>query len=301
MKKILIFIIVIIGSVLIAPPLFACTSFAVYGNSVFYGMNFDYFHVPLKFIMDTHGSIRAFHLAFNVKFQGMNIFAKTGGMNSNGLFGACQGLLPFIETPSPMGKDEVFIAIFYESFASLDKAQEVENLLAGRRLLNLPGLSNHNLYADTSGNAMIIEPGEDENHITRIENNFMVMTNFPVHELKDKKYSDAKGFGADRYKIAYEYLKDNSDNFSVDKGFELLQKAINKDPGFATSCSMIFNPDKNEIFIAVSGDFNKIWKVSLRESVIETYSGFNRSVKYPLDSNGLMALEISTKTLNDTV
>lgn len=301
MKIFLVFITVFTGWVLMASPAFACTSFAVYGNNVFYGMNFDYFLVPLKFFIDTHGSIKTFHLAFNVKYRGMDIFAKTGGMNSNGLFGACQGLLPFIETPSSTGKDEVFIALFYESFASLNKVQEVEHLLGSKRLLNLPGLSNHNFYADTSGNAMIIEPGEDENHIAKIEGNFMVMTNFPLRELKNKTYKEAKGFGSDRYKIAYEYLKNNSDNFSVDKGFELLRKTINKDPGFATSCSMVFDPGKNEIFIAIAGDFNKIWKVSLEESSIETFSGFNTAIKKPLNSNGLLALDVFTKTINDTV
>ena len=285
-----------------ASPVFACTSFAVYGNNIFYGMNFDYFLVPLKFIIDTHGSIKTFHLALLCQVFRYGYFRQTlAGMNSNGLFGTCQGLLPFIETPSSPGKDEVFIALFYESFSSLNNVQEVENLLGNRRLLNMSGFSNHNFYADTSSNAMIIEPGENENHIIKIEDNFMVMTNFPVHELKNKTYTEAKGFGADRYKIAYEYLKNNSDNFSVDKGFELLQKAVNKDPEFATSCSMIFDPSEKEIFVAIAGDFNKIWKVSLKESSIETFSGFNTSIKRPLDFNGLMALEVSTKTLNDTV
>jgi hypothetical protein len=301
MKRMYIFLIICIGSIFIASPLFACTTFAVFGNQVLYGMNFDYFLVPLKFIIDTHGSIKTFHLAFNVKLPGMDFFAKTGGMNSKGLFGACQVLMPPVEAPSQAGNNDVFIAMFYETFAPLDKVQTVENLLKDKRLINFPGASHHNLYADTSGNAMIIEPGADKNHITKIEDNFIVMTNFPIHGLKGKNYSEAKGMGADRYKIAYEYLRDNVDNFTIDKGFELLQKAINKDPGLATRCSMIFDPIKNEIFIAIDGNFNKIWKVSLEESTIETFSGFDTSIKKPLDSNGLMALEISIKTLNDTV
>jgi hypothetical protein len=64
---------------------------------------------------------------------------------------------------------------------------------------------------------------------------------------------------------------------------------------------MIFDPIHNEIFIAIDRNFNKIWKASLEESTIETFSGFNISIKKPLDSKGLMALEISIKTLNDTV
>jgi hypothetical protein len=301
MKKIHIFLIVCIGSIFIASPLYACTSFAVFGNHFLYGMNFDYFLVPLKFIIDTHGSIKTFHLAFNVKLPGMDFFAKTGGMNSKGLFGACQILMPPVEVPSQTGVNDIFIPIFYESFAPLDKVRTVENLLKDKRLINFPGASHHNLYADTSGNGMIIEPGTDKNRITKIENNFIVMTNFPIYDLKGKNYTEAKGMGADRYKIAYEYLRDNVDNFSIDKGFELLQKAINKDPGLATRCSMIFDPINNEIFIAIDGNFNKIWKVSLEESTIETFSGFNISIKKPLDSKGLMALEISIKTLNDTV
>jgi len=33
---------------------FACTSFALYGNQIFYGMNFDYFSIPLKFLTVRH-------------------------------------------------------------------------------------------------------------------------------------------------------------------------------------------------------------------------------------------------------
>jgi hypothetical protein len=126
--------------------LFACTSFAVYGNQVFYGMNFDYFLVPLQLIIDAHGSIKAFHLAFNIQFQRMDIFGKTGGMNSKGLLGACQVLMPAIEAPIQAGGNDVFIAMFYESFAHLNKVQALENLLKEKRLRNLKGLSYHKFY-----------------------------------------------------------------------------------------------------------------------------------------------------------
>lgn len=301
MEKICLFLIVFLGAIFIANPLYACTGFAVFGSQVFYGMNFDYFSTALKFIMDTHGPIKTFHLAFNVKLPGMDYFAKTGGMNSKGLFGTCQMLMPAVEAPLPAGVHDVFVPMLYESLAFLSNVQEVENLLAGKRLINFPGISNHNLYADTSGNAMIIEPGTDTNHITKIENNFIVMTNFPVRGLKGKQYTPAEGMGADRYKIACEYLGSNAGHFSVDQGFELLQKTINRNPGLSPLCSMIFNPGRNEILIAINGDFKKIWKVFLEESTIETFSGFGKSVKKPLDSNGLLALKVSTQTLNDTV
>jgi hypothetical protein len=45
--------------------------------------------------------------------------------------------------------------------------------------------------------------------------------------LKGKDYLEANGMGADGYKIAYGYLRENADNFSIEKGFELLQKVIN--------------------------------------------------------------------------
>lgn len=85
--------------------------------------------------------------------------------------------------------------------------------------------------------------------------------------------------GADGYKIAYGYLRENADNFSIEKGFELLQKVINKDPGLATRCSLVFDPTHNEILLVTDGNFNKIWKVSLEESTIQTFSGFDTSVK----------------------
>ena len=70
---------------------FACTSFSLYGNQILYGMNFDYFSIPLKFLIESRLGMYIFHLSFlfdrtvdDPEYKGY--FAKTCGMNSRGLF-----------------------------------------------------------------------------------------------------------------------------------------------------------------------------------------------------------------------
>lgn len=79
MKNLYFFLLALICLLLTAGPACACTSFAVYGNKVVYGMNFDYVLAPLKFIIDTHGSVKTFHLKFKLDLPGTELFVKTGG------------------------------------------------------------------------------------------------------------------------------------------------------------------------------------------------------------------------------
>ena len=52
---------------------YACTSFALYGPQIFYGMNFDYFSIPLKFLIESNRggwnfSVRL-EVAWGLEFQ----------------------------------------------------------------------------------------------------------------------------------------------------------------------------------------------------------------------------------------
>ena len=74
------------------------------------------------------------------------------------------------------------------------------------------------------------------------------------------------------------------DDFTVDHGFELLEKTCNTDPEYPTACSMVFDPQNKEVYIVVHRDFTNILKLSNEDGTIETWKGFNHSFVHPLQA-----------------
>jgi len=55
---------------------------------------------------------------------------------------------------------------------------------------------------------------------------------------------------------------------------------------------MLFETEKNEIYICLKHDYKKIWKVSLQNKTIETYLGFTNSKIIELDDSGVLASQL---------
>ena len=68
MKHKFLYLIIIVTVFLPLSDVYACTSFAVYSNPVYYGMNFDFASLPMKFLISVNGDIRTFHLEFERTF-----------------------------------------------------------------------------------------------------------------------------------------------------------------------------------------------------------------------------------------
>ena len=276
---------------------YACTSFALYGPQIFYGMNFDYFFIPLKFLIESNMGMNIFHLSFlydqtvdDPEYK--DYFAKTCGINSKGLFCASQEIEPHIEGHKQADKSEVHIDDQYETISRYSSVDQIEKNIKGKQWIQFIGPSIHNLFADTKGNAIITETDNNKNFITHIENEFIVMSNFSNHGLIGKFYKEAVGAGDDRYITAYDHIMENMNSFSVDKGFELLEKVSLREKDCSTQCSMIFQPQTNNIYIAVYQDFETIWKVSLNNRTIETHRGFNKHSQARLGEDGILASDL---------
>lgn len=266
---------------------YACTSFAVYSENTFYGMNFDYNpSVEMKFCIDTVGDLKVFDMRFDIG----NFFASTVAMNSNGLFCNLQELYPEVP-PEDAGPGELPITeLFAESANTRGSCNDVIDVMNDHRIV-MGTISLHSLYADSYGDAMVVEVGQKDNLITRIEGNFIVMTNFPNNEFVTTNYEAVYGAGDHRYKAAYKYLLEHADTFDVDDGFALLESAVNHSMYYPTRCSMVFDPEYNEIYIALEGTFDKIWKVSLEKETVETFKGFDTYAVIDI-GDGVLASEL---------
>ena len=271
-----------------APSLpFACTSFAVYSDETFYGMNFDYPDTEIRFTIHPSGDLKVFQMEF---LQG-NDFAATVGMNSAGLFSSCQMLFPEAPAATSPGSDDLYPwQVYEEALFNFESVEDVTEFIRDRKIIH-DSVTLHDLFADTRGDAMVVEVGDEENVITRIENDFIVMTNFPNGDFAGQSYENVEGAGAERYKIAYENISDHVTAFDVDRGLETLEKAVSSGE-FPTQASMVFDPEKGEVYIALKRDFSKIWKVSIADETIETFSGFGKARKMELDAAGVLVSDL---------
>jgi hypothetical protein len=220
-------------------------------------------------------------------------FSMTVGMNSAGLFSSCQMLYPEAPATTPLGPSDLYPwQVYREALFDMESVSEVTEFISDKKVVHW-SVTLHDLFADVYGDAMVVEAGGTENVITRIEDDFIVMTNFPNGEFAGQSYNQVEGVGADRYKIAYENISDNLDTFDVDLGLETLEKAALTGE-FSTQASMVFDPEKGQVYIALRRDFGKVWKVSIADGTIETYSGFGRTRTMPLDASGVLASELES-------
>lgn len=258
-----------------------CTSFAVYGQEkTIYGMNFDTDEIDLKLKVSCYNDKNIFY------FSGLldNIYRDIAGVNSDGLFICTQAVKYSSDFKSSYNENDWFaFDIFDEALKKTKKASEFFEIL-NKRVISyprnplFPDLGLHTIIADKSGDAFILEEGNDTNIVSSIHDDFIIMTNFPNGDFKEENYNKVSGIGADRYICAHEYIHDNIHNFGINEAFEVLSKTSQED----TLCSIVYEPLKNEIYISFKKDLSKKWKISIMEKTIQSLDGFlsNNKIKF---------------------
>jgi len=216
----------------------------------------------------------------------------TCGINSRGLFCASQEIEPYIEGRKKADKCEVHIDDQYGAISRYSGVDQVKKEITGKQWIQYIGPSIHNMFTDINGNAIVTETDNKENFITEIEGDFIVMSNFANHSLAGKSYTEAEGTGAERYKLTYKFLWENTNSFTVEKGFHLLKKAYCKDKNCKTKCSMIFHPETNCVYIALNLNMERIWKVSIDQQTIETFEGYSRYQKANIGEEGILSKDL---------
>jgi len=273
----------------------ACSSFAIYADKTFYGMNWDYNpDVDAYFSISSEGDTKVFTLNALEGFQPV-------GVNTKGMFAARLTLYPEEEFYiNEDGSDTIdMFDLFRKALDSSEEVGQIVDYLQNKRI-TYSAEKFHNMIADKSGNAIIVEVGKEGNEIIRNKENFAVMTNFSNSLSKDVKYTDVSGIGSDRYYLAYDYLLKHRDKFNIENGFELLNNIVCLGT-YQTRCSMLFDPTLNEVYIAVEMNFDKIWKISLKNETIETYKGFAKALKLPVEGLCLSDLKKLSDKDNETL
>jgi hypothetical protein len=262
---------------------FACTGFAVYGPAPLYGMNFDYPEVHRRLTLTTYGARRVYRFEFGLGSGG---YAAVVGMNSDGLFASCQMLFPEGTPRSALQPGEVYVwQAFNDALETCATVQQFLDYLAKQALVPSQ-TSLHILCADPSGDAVVAEPGEQGNVLTRIEGQFLVMTNFPNGAYQGQSYRDVAGAGADRYRLAYERIRDALATFDQEQALDVLG-ATAQGGQYATRASHLFDPTSGAVYLALDTEFEAIWRVSLADGTVTTYRGPGIGRKLTLGPRGV--------------
>ncbi|MCP4159162.1 MAG: hypothetical protein GY760_03735 [Deltaproteobacteria bacterium] len=288
-------IISIVSVLIISTQALCCSSFAVYSDKTIYGMNFDYGKFPMKLKIEESKGVKTFHLSFQRPVgEGRKMWANTAGMNSNGFFGALQEEYSEKIKPTPPGKDTIFIHHLYRNINNKGDVATLETICNEKKLIQFMGIKIHGLFADKTGNAIITEAGDEKNHLIKRKEKFIVMTNFPNRSLKGKTYKEAKGIGDKRYIAGYEYIQKHLNKFDINKGMTALGLMKNKNPGYPTNCSMVFDPVSNNIYVSLLTNYKKVFKISLNNKTLTTFKGFKKISKFKLDANGILVSKLLT-------
>ena len=122
------------------------------------------------------------------------------------------------------------------------------------------------------------------------------MANFSNGDFAGQNWKDVSGVGATRYRNAYQHILDNYDSFDVQDGLNALKKAIQSSGGYKTQCSMVFDPENNEVYIVLHRNFNKIYKLSINNGTLETYSGFEKNNSFTINQTGITSTQLKKRT-----
>lgn len=268
-----------------------CTSFAVYNQEkAIYGMNFDNDDIDLKLKINSYNDKNIF------KFSGLmeNKYVDIAGFNSEGLFILTQAVEYSPGFKSSCDENDWFaFDIFDEALKKTRITSEFFEILNKRvisypRNPTFPDLGLHTMIADKTGDAFILEEGNDTNIISPIDKDFIVMTNFPNGDFKEVNYNEVDGIGADRYICAHEYIHNHIHSFGINEAFEILNKTSQGN----TLCSIVYDPLQNEIYISFKKDLSKKWKISMMEKTIQSMDRFLSNNKIQITNEEILVNDL---------
>ena len=247
-------------------------------------MNFDFPEVELKFRISKEASQAVFYLCV----EGRGTFHETTGMNAAGLFAASQILLaPFEINPLPTDRLVSPRDVFYQALQTGFKIDDVLDILGTRRLGYRTDRKGHYLYADRHGAACVLEPAPDGNAIYRSARPFIIMTNRPVRRDMDRAAEHLARLGLDRYQIAHAIIQDRFSTFGIEDAFEVLRQTQLWKGRFKTLISMVFDPQAGQVYLALSRDFDRIYRIHMQDHQVETFSGFGSYWRSELGEDGI--------------
>lgn len=263
-----------------------CTSFVLYADQTYIGMNFDISDRPIK--LSLKGVTQ-----FLVQQKDGDRFYPAFGINKRGAF---MNLLMVTPTEAGMyqrGKGCVHIMkIFEEVLDGAVAPEALDRRLRDATLVNVPHLSVHSLVTGPRRAARVIAPGRPSIRLGEIAPDFLVLTNFPLSDVIGQDDAHIAGDGADRYRTCYRMLLEHQRDFSVDQGFEILRATMQTAGAFPTQFSMVALPEQEQVYFTLGRNFQQRFLFCFADNIIRTAGGFESHRAWTLDRKGILLTEL---------
>jgi hypothetical protein len=263
-----------------------CTSFVLYSDKTYIGMNFDISDRPIKLSMRGTGQLL-------VSQKDGPSFLPAFGINRSGTFMNLLMVDPNEAGKYRRGKDCVhIIRVFDDVLAGQTSPVALGAYLRDKTVVNVPNTSVHSMVAGRDRCAYVIEPGRTNVSFDSVGGDFLVLTNFPLSDFVDRDYRDVTGGGADRYKTCYEMLSENKHAFNVDQGLAILEGTSQSAGDYPTQFSMLAVPEDGIVYFAIKREFSRRYAFSFADDTVRTGESFERQNHRVLDKKGVLLSEL---------
>ena len=285
-------LLILAAALVAARPAGACTSFVDYSTGeAWYGMNFDW--PPEYGILFRVETDRIGNPVFTMSFvQGADTLP-TVGMTADGRFSSMQVTDDPWTGPDPESGNPLIFTPFYALVYAGASMGDLDDMTMNDTFIQYDNPPIHVITADAGGAAMIIEVGEDGNDVLRIgDEPFLVMTNFGVSQWAGADPALIVGDGADRYRAALYMLKDSLGRMDAETGLAVLEASRSTSAEFPTRASMVFDATRGIVYIAVEGDYTKVWRLEAGTGLLEGWRGCPSAPRRILGPVGITASEL---------
>lgn len=262
----------------------ACTAFSVKSSSnTFYGKNWDFNQNRKKDVIITLKDL-------GNNLSSVNFMLSSGflcsAINSNGFYVTCNANTDTNKIDSEFNSNNIDIGQLREQGVKFTKISDLKEYIANKKV-TCNGYEEHVFFADKYGDSCLIETDNSKTYAIDDQNNFLAVTNFPLHSLSN--LGDLDQAPCERYNVAYSYINEKSASFTFDDGIETLRMTRQS---YSTIYSFIYDVNENAIYLFLNQNFNKIWKISFETKSITTYKGFDKSAEFKLNSDGVLLTDL---------
>ncbi len=211
-----------------------CTSIAVNKKKTIIGWNLDILDMEYRIKASDNGVF----IEINDETEGwMPLF----GANSRGDFVGMPTCWPSDARSDPTGDGENIILLDIDLLLQKKSLQEIRDIVAGRPVFSVPGLTFMGALSDAEGNVLHIVPGQGSLYYERPP--YKILTNFSPFKQDSERHP---WMGWDRYQKADSMLKDATDDFDVSDCFAVLQ-AVSQEI-CPTVVSMVFDVRERTVY-----------------------------------------------------
>jgi hypothetical protein len=264
-----------------------CTSFVLYADETYIGMNFDISDRPIKLSMKGADQLLV------LQKDGPR-FLPALGINGSGTFVNLLMVDPNEAGVYRRGKNCIhIIRLFDDVLGGRTNLPDLGAYLQDKTVVNVPKISVHSMIAGRGRCAYVVEPGRATIPFDSAGRDWMVLTNFPLSDFSGRDYRDATGSGSERYKTCYRMLSESRDAFSVDQGFAILAETAQSAGDYPTQFSMLALPEDGVVHFAIERAFSKRYTFSFADRTVRTGAGFERQVACTLGRKGVLLSELA--------